>query len=86
MTASGPLFLLLSFSHFPSLVLKQKAHLKDFPKLFGVRREAVTQHCPLCMHGSSGMQAKKRDCWGGGEEGFAAAALEPWLKQARLYG
>lgn len=77
----------LSLSSSPPLVTPQtESFLDGFPKLSGVRREALTQHCPLCMHGSSWVQPRKRAQWGGRREGRKAAALEPWLRQGRLYG
>lgn len=77
-----PLSLCLSSS--PPLVTPQtESFLDGFPKLSGVRREALTQHCPLCMHGSSWVQPRKGLVWGGRRERRKAAALELWL---RLYG
>lgn len=47
----------LSVSSSPPRVTPQtESFLDGFPKLSGVRREALTQHCPLCMHGSSWVQ------------------------------
>lgn len=53
--------LFLSLSSSPPLITPQEESvLEGFPKLSGVRREALTQHCLLCMHGSSWMQPMKR--------------------------
>lgn len=57
----------LSCSSSPPLVTPQTESFFDsFPKLSGVRREALTQHCPLCMHRDSRLQPMKRACLGGG--------------------
>lgn len=55
----------LSPSSFPPLVTPQtESFLDSFPKLSGVRREVLTQHCPLCMHSNSWVQPMKRACFG----------------------
>lgn len=73
----------LSVSSSPPLVTPQtESFLDGFPKLSGVSREALTQHCPLCMHGSSWVQPA---CLGREEgERRNAAACELWLRPGRL--
>lgn len=68
---------LSSFPFLPLVTPQTESFLDGFPKLSGVRREALTQHCPLCMHGNSWVQPMKRACLGReGEVG--EGKLLPW--------
>lgn len=62
-------------SSLPVVSPQTESFLDGFPKLSGVRREALTQHCPLCMHGSSWVQLRKGLVWGGKE-----GKLLPWSR------
>lgn len=71
----------LSLSSSPPLIApRTESFLDGFPKLSGVSSEALIQHCPLCMHGRSWVQSRKRAC-----SGKESCCLGATTEVARFY-